>query len=93
MSRAEFIRFLQVPLLIIAVFLQAHLSGNSSIDVLWIKVAVLFTCLPIAANAFAMSEYYGTYSGRSATAIMTTTLLASVSVPAFLYIISVIFPL
>jgi len=58
---------------------------------LWIKVAVLFTCLPIAANAFAMSEYYGVYSGRSATAIMVTTLLASVTVPAFLYLITLIF--
>ena len=61
------------PLLIIAVFLHAHLAGNGAIDILWIKVAVLFTCLPIAANAFAMSEYYGVYSGRSATAIMVTT--------------------
>jgi predicted permease len=93
LSLLVLMKLLLHPLLIIAVFLQAHLSGNSSIDVLWIKVAVLFTCLPIAANAFAMSEYYGTYSGRSATAIMITTLLASVSVPAFLYIISVIFPL
>jgi len=79
------------PLLIIAVFLHAHLVGNGAIDILWIKVAVLFTCLPIAANAFAMSEYYGVYSGRSATAIMVTTLLASVTVPAFLYLITLIF--
>ena len=91
LSLLVLMKLLLHPLLIIAVFLQAHLAGNTAIDVLWIKVAVLFTCLPIAANAFAMSEYYGTYSGRSATAIMLTTLLASVSVPAFLYLITVIF--
>ena len=90
LSLLVLMKLLLHPLLIIIVFLQAHLAGNTAIDVLWIKVAVLFTCLPIAANAFAMSEYYGTYSGRSATAIMLTTLLASVSVPAFLYLITVI---
>ena len=78
------------PLLIIAVFLHAHLAGNGAFDILWIKVAVLFTCLPIAANAFAMSEYYGVYSGRSATAIMVTT-LRCVTVPAFLYLIALVF--
>ena len=91
LSLLVLMKLLLHPLLIIAVFLHAHLAGNTAIDVLWLKVAVLFTCLPIAANAFAMSEYYGTYSGRSATAIMLTTLLASISVPAFLYLITVIF--
>ena len=91
LSLLVLMKLLLHPLLIIAVFLHAHLAGNGAIDILWIKVAVLFTCLPIAANAFAMSEYYGVYSGRSATAIMVTTLLASVTVPAFLYLITLIF--
>ncbi len=91
LSLLVLMKLLLHPLLIIAVFLHAHLAGNGAIDILWIKVAVLFTCLPIAANAFAMSEYYGVYSGRSATAIMVTTLLASITVPAFLYLITLIF--
>ena len=62
LSLLVLMKLLLHPLLIIAVFLPAHLAGNTAIDVLWIKVAVSFTCLPIAANAFAMSEYYGTYS-------------------------------
>lgn len=91
LSLLVLMKLLLHPLLIIFVFLPVYLAGNPAIDVLWIKVAVLFTCLPIAANAFAMSEYYGVYSGRSATAIMVTTLLASVTVPTFLYLIGILF--
>ncbi len=80
------------PLFILSVFLFLPGSPPAGIDLLWIKVAVLFTCLPIAANAFALSEFYGAYSGRSATAIMLTTIIASISVPAFLYLISVLIP-
>lgn len=76
------------PLLIIFIFVIVPPSGWGSVDPLWIKVAILFTSLPIAANAFALSEFYGVYSGRSATAIMLTTAVASITVPAFLYLLT-----
>jgi malonate transporter len=91
LSLLVLIRLFLHPLLILFVFLQAQFFGGANIDILWVKVAVLFTCLPIAANAFAMSEYYGVYSGRSATAIMLTTFIASLSVPCFLFVISMLF--
>ena len=75
------------PLLVTGVFLLLPYGvGAHEIDVIWIKTAIFFTCLPVAVNVFALSEFYGLYSGRSATAIMLTTLLASVSVPLCLYL-------
>lgn len=57
------------------------------VDSLWIKAALLSACLPVAANVFVLSDHYGGYSGRSASAILLTTILASVTVPVALYII------
>ena len=52
---------------------------------LWIKVAIISSCLPIAANVFMLANHYNAYAGRSASAIFLTTIMASVSVPLFLY--------
>ena len=79
------------PSLIVIVFFLGSKFFVSDIEILWIKVAILFSCLPIAANVFSLSEFYSAYMGRTATAIMLTTLIASVSVPITLFIISLIF--
>ena len=60
------------------------------LDVLWIQTAILFACLPVAANVFALSEFYQAYSGRTATSIMLTTLIASLTVPATLYALTML---
>ena len=73
------------PFLTALIFLSWSLFGFNKLDILWIKVAILFSCLPIAANVFALSQFYNAYSGRSATAIMGTTLLASITVPLTLF--------
>ena len=70
------------PLLVAALFLL--LPG---VDPLWVKAALLSACLPVAANVFVLSDHYGGYSGRSASAILMTTILASITVPAALYLI------
>lgn len=70
------------PVLVAALFLL--LPG---VDPLWIKAALLSACLPVAANVFVLSDHYGGYSGRSASAILMTTILASITVPIALYII------
>ena len=61
--------------------------SSQPIDPLWIQLAVLFASLPIAANVFALSQFYNVYIGRTATAIMITTICASVSVPATLFLL------
>ena len=71
------------PAAIAAVFLLW--PSTQVIDPLWIQLAVLFASLPIAANVFALSQFYNVYVGRSATAIMITTICASVTVPVTLF--------
>ncbi len=73
------------PILVAAVFMLWQ--TNQPLDPLWIQVAILFACLPIAANVFALSQYYDAYQGRTATTIMITTVLASFTVPAVLYLL------
>ena len=75
------------PILTAIIFLSWPFFGFEMADKLWIKVAILFSCLPIAANVFALSQFYLTYQGRTATAIMLTTVLASATVPLTLYLL------
>ena len=73
------------PALMAAVFLLW--PADQPIDPLWIQLAVLFASLPIAANVFALSQFYNVYTGRTATAIMLTTICASVTVPVILFLL------
>ena len=56
-------------------------------DKIWIQTAILSAALPVAANVFAMSQYYQCYSEKTAGAIMLSTVLASITTPAVLYLI------
>ncbi len=80
------------PLMMALVFLSVPAVGPEPFDPLWIKIALMFSCLPIAANVFNLAEFYGVYSGRTATSIMLTTLMASISVPAIMYLIFRLIP-
>ncbi len=75
------------PLMMALVFLGWPAIGPYPFDPIWIKIALIFSCLPVAANVFNLAEFYGVYSGRTATSIMLSTLIASVSVPAMMYMI------
>ena len=80
------------PLMMALVFLGWPAIGPYPFDPLWIKIALIFSCLPVAANVFNLAEFYSVYSGRTATSIMLSTLIASVSVPATMYVIFVVLP-
>ena len=82
-----FFKLILHPMLTAIIFLSWPLFGFEMADQLWIKVAILFSCLPIAANVYALSQFYLTYQGRTATAIMLTTVLASATVPLTLYLL------
>ena len=73
------------PIFTAFIFLLWPLLGFEKLDILWVKVAILFSCLPIAANVFSLSQFYNAYTGRSATAIMGTTIIASITVPLTLF--------
>ena len=80
------------PLMMALVFLSFPAIGPQPFDPLWIKIALIFSCLPIAANVFNLAEFYGAYGGRTATSIMITTLMASASVPAIMYLTFILVP-
>lgn len=70
------------PLLVAIMFLA--FPGQ---DMLWVKVAILSACLPVAANVFMLADHYGAYAGRSASAILASTICAAVTVPIVLYLL------
>ena len=89
-ARAELGTITILKLVIHPLLMAAVMLTMPGLDMLWIQTAILFACLPVAANVFALSEFYQAYSGRTATSIMLTTLIASVSVPATLYALTML---
>ena len=75
-------RLILHPALVAALFLL--IPGQ---DIIWIQTAILASCLPVAANVFVLSSHYGSYAGRSASAILVSTILASFTVPVVLYLL------
>ena len=82
MSLVTILKLFIHPLLVAALFI-----GTPGMDKIWVQTAILSAALPIAANVFAMSQYYQTYSERTAGAIMLSTILASITTPAVLYLL------
>ena len=89
-ARAELGTIIVLKLAIHPLLMGVVMLTMPGLDVLWIQTAILFACLPVAANVFALSEFYQAYSGRTATSIMLTTLIASLTVPATLYALTML---
>ena len=70
------------PLLVSGLFILIPGQGD-----VWIKVAITSACLPVAANVFMLSQVYGAYSGRTASTILISTLMATLTMPIFLYML------
>ena len=68
------------PILMALLFL-----GIPGVDPLWVKVAITSACLPVAANVFVVADNYGAYAVQSASATLVTTVLATITVPVYLY--------
>ena len=71
------------PLIIFIIFY----TFPSNIPLLWIKVAILCSSLPVAGNVFAMSVYYNVFSNITSNSILITTVLSTISVPIILYLL------
>ena len=80
LSSITLLKLVLHPVLVAVMFLA--IPGQ---DILWVKVAILSACLPVAANVFMLADHYGAYAGRSASAILASTIGASVTVPIILY--------
>jgi len=59
----------------------------SSVSPLWINVAILSSCLPVAATTFAMAGYYETFIKETSSSILVTTILSTISVSTILYLL------
>ena len=79
-SAISLLKLILHPLLVALFFL-----GLPGQEPLWVKVAILSSCLPVAANVFMLANHYGAYTGRTASAILMSTALASATVPTILY--------
>lgn len=79
-SAISLLKLILHPLLVALFFL-----GLPGQEPLWVKVAILSSCLPVAANVFMLANHYGAYTGRTASAILMSTALASATVPIVLY--------
>ena len=71
------------PLLVFCIFY----FFPSSVSSLWINVAILSSCLPVAATAFAMAGYYETFIKETSSSILVTTILSTITVTIILYLL------
>ena len=74
------------PLLVTLLLIEWYFKNTTS-NTIWIQTAILSACLPIAANVYSMSEFYQKYVTLTAAAITFTTVVASISVTIFLYLL------
>lgn len=81
-SMITIFRLFAHPMLLMIIF--SMFPGQ---DVLWINVAILSACLPVAANVFMLAQHYNHYVGRAATSCLVSTLIATATVPLFLYLL------
>ncbi len=79
-SAISLLKLILHPLLVALFFL-----GIPGQEPLWVKVAILSSCLPVAANVFMLANHYGAYTGRTASAILLSTAIASATVPIILF--------
>ncbi len=54
---------------------------------LWLHVAVLMAALPTASNAFILASQYKVYVEGASTAVIVTTVLSALTIPAIIYAI------
>jgi malonate transporter and related proteins len=76
------IKILLQPLL--ALLVVSQLPG---LDPLWLHVAVMMAALPTASNAFVLASQYKAYVEGSSSAVIVTTVLSALTIPALVYVI------
>ena len=58
-------------------------------DIMWIQVAIIFSCLPVAATVFPVAQYYKSYVSKTSSAIIVTTILSIITIPAVLFLTNI----
>ena len=84
----SFIKLIIHPLLVIFLFLFWSTDKVKMLDIMWIQVAIIFSCLPVAATVFPVSQYYKAYVLKTSSAIIVTTVISIVTIPFILWIVN-----
>ncbi|MHC5653636.1 AEC family transporter [Stappia sp.] len=79
---------LLVKLVIHPVIVLLLLNWVGGFDPAWVATAVLMACLPPAANVFVIAQQYGVYVERASSAILIGTIVSTLTVSAFIYLIT-----
>ena len=80
----SFVKLIIHPLLVISLYVFWSINEIKTIDIMWIQVAVIFSCLPVAATVFPVSQYYKAYILKTSSAIIVTTTISIVTIPIVL---------
>ena len=79
---------LLVKLVIHPIIVLLLLNWVGGFDPAWVATAVLMACLPPAANVFVIAQQYNVYVQRASSAILIGTIASTVTVSAFIYLIT-----
>ena len=77
------------PLLVIFLFLFWSTDKVKMLEIIWIQVAIIFSCLPVAATVFPVAQYYKSYVSKTSSAIIVTTILSIITIPAVLFLTNI----
>jgi hypothetical protein len=72
------------PFLLFSIF---YFFPTNNVPDVWVKVAILCSCLPVAGNVFAMSIYYDSFVKITSSSILVTTVLSTFTVPIVLFLL------
>ena len=53
-----------------------------------INIAIIFSCLPVAATVFPVSQYYKAYVLKTSSAIIVTTVISILTIPIVLLLVT-----
>ncbi len=84
----SFIKLIMHPMLIFSLFVFLSSDSLKKLDIMWIQVAIIFSCLPVAATVFPISQYYRAYVLKTSSAIIITTLISIVTIPIVLLLVT-----
>ena len=84
----SFIKLIMHPLLVILLFVFLSTDSIKMLDKMWVQVAVIFSCLPVAATVFPVSQFYRAYILKTSSAIIVTTIISIVTIPCVLLIVN-----
>ena len=84
----SFVKLIIHPLLVISLFFFWSTDELKMLDIIWFQVAIIFSCLPVAATVFPISQYYRAYILKTSSAIILTTIISIVTIPIVLLLVT-----